>query len=54
MPYITTEWDYGLKTEVFVVKGDKGYTHTTDTLLNEVGARDSSIIEYFTATNFKN
>lgn len=50
MPYITTEWDYGLKTEVFVVKGDKGYTHTTDTLLNEVGARDSSIIEYFTAT----
>jgi len=49
VPYITTEWDYGLKTEVFVVKGDKGYTHTTDTLLQEVNSRGTSQIEYFTA-----
>lgn len=48
--YVTTEWDYDLKTEVFVVRGDKGYVHTTDTLLKEVGERNSSIIEYYTAT----
>ena len=50
MVYVTTEWDYDLKAEVFVVRGDKGYAHTTDTLLSEVGTRNSSIIEYFTAT----
>ncbi|MEE1227204.1 MAG: hypothetical protein UHM08_08905 [Bacteroidales bacterium] len=49
MPYITTEWDYDLKAEVFVVRGDKGYTHTTDTLLQEVNSRGVSQIEYFTA-----
>lgn len=49
MPYITTEWDYDLKAEVFVVRGDKGYTHTTDTLLQEVNSRGTSQIEYFTA-----
>ena len=48
--YVTTEWDYDLKAEVFIVRGDKGYAHTTDTLLSEVGdERDNSIIEYFTA-----
>ena len=50
MVYVTTEWDYDLKAEVFVVRGDKGYAHITDTILNEVGTRNSSIIEYFTAT----
>ena len=50
MVYVTTEWDYDLKAEVFVVRGDKGYAHTTDTFLKEVGSRNSSIIEYFTAT----
>lgn len=50
MAYITTEWDYGLKAEVFVVNGDKGYAHTTDTLLYEVDdSRNANQIEYFTA-----
>lgn len=50
MVYVSTEWDYDLKTEVFVIKGDKGYAHTTDTLLVEVGSHNTNLIEYFTAT----
>lgn len=50
MVYVTTEWDYSLKTEVFVVQGDKGYAHTTDTILKEVGTHDTSVIDYFTAS----
>ena len=58
MPYISTEWDYDLKTEVFKVNGDKGYTHETDTLLTELTheagsgvdpERSVTKIEYFTA-----
>ena len=50
MVYVTTEWDYGLKTEVFVVRGDKGYAHTTDTILKEIGTRNTSVIDYFTVS----
>ena len=58
MPYVTTEWDYDLKTEVFKINGDKGYTHETDTILNEITHetsgetppyRDTSRLAYFTA-----
>ena len=54
--YITTEYDYELQTEVFKVNGDKGYTHDTATILNEVyeqvddeyvPKRDKSKIDYF-------
>ena len=34
MPYIETYWDYDIKKECFKVCGEKGYVHSTDTLLS--------------------
>lgn len=59
MVYVTTEWDYELKTEVFKVNGDKGYAHSTDVIIKEVThessseeqpQRDTSNIEWFIPT----
>ena len=47
--YITTEYDYELQAEVYKISGDKGYAHTTDTVLKELeDTRDTSLLDYFT------
>lgn len=51
MPYITTFWNYDLQppNESFKVMGEKGYTNTTDVILNETStARGKTLLEYFT------
>lgn len=48
MPYIETYWDYDIKKECFKVCGEKGYVHSTDTLLSRSEEEiDNSLMDYF-------
>lgn len=50
MAQINTEWDYGLKGEVFRVTGDKGYVHKTVTKLSKTStANNTTLFDYFVA-----
>jgi len=42
MAYMTTEYDYSIKQEVFKITGEKGYVHKTDTVLKRVTESDGS------------